>query len=78
MVKKMNEANQVPQFGYGDDVCMDKLMALRKEIQPAGKQQLFTSVDTLLTDLPLFCRRRKIFFTFSIYFFFFIGKLAGG
>lgn len=38
MVKKMNEANQVPQFGYGDDVCMDKLMALRKEIQPAAEK----------------------------------------
>ena len=37
MVKKMNEANQVAQFGYGDEICMDRLIDLRKEIQPAGK-----------------------------------------
>jgi len=37
MVKKMNEANQVPQFGYGDEICMDRLIEIRKQLKPAAE-----------------------------------------
>jgi len=37
MVKKMNEANQVAQFGYGDEICMDRLIDIRKQLRPAAE-----------------------------------------
>jgi len=39
MVKKMNEANQVPQFGYGDEICMDKLIEFRNQINKNVQSQ---------------------------------------
>merc|ERR1712137_1244882 len=38
MVKKMTEANAVPQFGYGDEIIMNELVSLRKQLKPLGEQ----------------------------------------
>jgi len=38
MVKKMVEANAVPQFGYGDEICMDRLMEVRSALKPIGER----------------------------------------
>jgi len=38
MVKKMTEANAVPQFGYGDEVIMNELVSLRKQLKPLGEE----------------------------------------
>jgi len=38
MVKKMNEANSVPQFGYGDDICMDRLIQIRTALKPLAER----------------------------------------
>jgi len=38
MVKKMEEANAVPQFGFGDEYCMDRLISIRSDLKkPAEK-----------------------------------------
>ena len=38
MVKKMTEANSVPQFGYGDEIIMNELVQLRKQLKPLGEK----------------------------------------
>jgi len=38
MVKKMNEANAVPSFGYGDEICMDRLIEVRSTLKPLGEK----------------------------------------
>lgn len=38
MVRKMTEANAVPQFGYGDEVVLDELVALRTRLKPLGER----------------------------------------
>lgn len=38
MVKKMVEANAVPQFGYGDEICMDRLIEVRSMLKPVGER----------------------------------------
>jgi len=38
MVKKMVEANAVPQFGYGDEICMDRLIDVRSALKPVGER----------------------------------------
>ena len=39
MVKKMVEVNAVPQFGYGDEICMDRLMEVRSALKLIGTYQ---------------------------------------
>ena len=36
MVKKMTEANAVPQFGYSDEIILNELVSLRKQLKPLG------------------------------------------
>ncbi|ETO18186.1 dihydrolipoamide branched chain transacylase E2, partial [Reticulomyxa filosa] len=38
MVKKMKESNDVPQFGYADEILMDDLVALRKQFKPLSEK----------------------------------------
>jgi len=38
MVKKMRESNQVPQFGYADEVLLDELVILRKQLKPLAEK----------------------------------------
>ena len=38
MVRKMTEANAVPQFGYGDEIILNQLVSLRKQLKPLGEQ----------------------------------------
>lgn len=39
MVKKMNESLQIPVFGYCDDVLMDELVKLRKELKQMAEKR---------------------------------------
>merc|ERR1719361_3074137 len=34
----MTEANAVPQFSYGDEIVMNQLVSLRKQLKPIGDQ----------------------------------------
>jgi len=38
MVKKMSEANKVPQFGYSDEIILNELVNLRKELKPLAEK----------------------------------------
>merc|ERR1719474_1010435 len=38
MVRKMTEANAVPQFGYGDEIVLNQLVALRAQLKPLGER----------------------------------------
>lgn len=39
MVKKMTESLSIPHFGYCDEVLMDELVKLRKELKPMAEQR---------------------------------------
>lgn len=39
MVKSMNAALQIPQFGYADEIRMDSLCSLRKELKPLAESR---------------------------------------
>lgn len=62
MVQKMNEANQVPQFGYGDEIDVTELVKLRtmlkKEAQELGLKLsympfLLKATSLALNDYPI-------------------------
>ena len=55
MVKKMTEANSVPQFGYGDEIIMNELVNLRKELKPMGD-----SLGIKITYLPFILKATSL------------------
>mmetsp|Transcript_47117 Transcript_47117/g.75491 ORF Transcript_47117/g.75491 Transcript_47117/m.75491 type:complete len:580 (+) Transcript_47117:778-2517(+) len=55
MVKKMTEANSVPMFGYGDEIIMNELVNLRKQLKPMAE-----SYGVKLTFLPFILKATSL------------------
>jgi 2-oxoisovalerate dehydrogenase E2 component (dihydrolipoyl transacylase) len=55
MAKTMTAANQVPHFGYNDEVIMDKLLELKKEFKKIAEKR-----GIKLTNMPIILKATSL------------------